>query len=182
MKSPQPASPLRIVGGAIIGGIVGLIGGIILGVAAYVLIGILTWSSDTGVAVGWLVGALICVMGPVAGAVEGSYHRPTYGQFCTDSGKMLNEYGTAPLQLLFASSTIALALLIGWIISLCMGWIGWWGSVVLLLLACGFAGFSFDSWNGWINPSAPVSVGSSQPAGTKRVYDSHGNVTGYVDE
>ena len=147
----------------------GLVVGSVLGVAGFIIVGILTWSSETGQAVGTLAFLLCALAGPFPGcmiALAGRFYTPEDGVRL-----FLGTFLTAA----------ALALLIGGVIlPIANGWIGWLRTIPVFLLLFWTAIHGPPSiYEYFIPPSC--GGGSSQPEGTRKVYDKEGNITGYIE-
>ena len=177
---------LKAIGFGLLGAVLGLIAGLLLAVAGFIIIGIATWSSDTGIAVAALAFFLSLLAGPLTGCLL-ALTGPVIPQT-----KKQEEYrywhGEEPWPGLVVGSfcmVVALALLIGGIVlPICNGWIGWLRTIPVFLLLLGPASWGYLGVDDWFSPDLHIGGGwgGTQPAGTKKVYDKEGYVTGYIEK
>ncbi len=151
--------------------VLGVVGGGVVAFAVLVVVGIITWSSATGSAAAIAVWVLIACSSPILGSV------------CRRSKAVRTTYEEGGYGLGWLFIILAVGLLIGGVIvPPCAGWIGWRRTIAPLLLSLGAAGLGWELLWDFYRPRRYYESNTSQPAGTKRIYDKDGNVKGYVDE
>ena len=149
----------------------GIVGGGILAFVVFSVVGIITWNSNTGSVAATAVWLLIVCASPILGSV------------CRRSKDVQNTYEGESFGIGWLFIILAVGLLIGGVLlPLCAGWIGWKRTLIPLLLSLGSAGFGVEFVWDFYRPRRYYESNTSQPTGTKRIYDRDGNVKGYVDE
>lgn len=107
----------------ILGVPIGLVVGMIVAVVAWIAVAILTWSRSTAGIVSLLTWFGVSTSVPVASAIHAS--RELTANENRDKWDLAID---------FSFGAISWAALTGGLVSLCMGWTGWWGSIVLLCM------------------------------------------------